>query len=414
MKFASARRIITPETPIYQGGYIAQRNHPYEKVHDDVEATSFCLDFEGKKVCFVGVDVVGLNEKVIEKTFAKIAVTHPELGEDNVMFNVSHDHCSPATNPDPIANSNVMAPPWYVEFLTDRLAETVCESAEAEGVEVTARFCNMIIDGIYSNRNNINKPSNKNLNILGLFHDGRLEGMMVNLSHHCTVLGPNYYELSADLFGCMRRELEKEYGTVVNMIQGTAGDMGNRQYRQGNDYNEVERETANLLEQIRYRLKWEDVSLAYPEVTEITYHCAYDHDPASYDGKIADFEKRLESEKDFDMIKLLQSGLSGMKRKQLKPAGHYEAEMKASIWNMGDFQLVLIPGEIGSILGLRIKEASDSRCCLVFGYTNGSALGYMVEAQAFSEFSQEVNVTEWPEGIADEYVQTIIDGLGKE
>ena len=412
MKFAYARRKITPEKPIYQGGYIAQRNRPYDKVHDDVEVTSFCLDFDGEKVCFVGADLIGLNETVLSQVLDNIGKRHPELSERNVMFNVSHDHCSPATNPEAIAGSQVMAPQWYVDFLVRQLSNAVCESVEKQGQEVQARFCNMIIDGIYSNRNNINKPSNKNLNIIGLFSGESLEGMIVNMSHHCTVLGPNYYELSADLFGCLRRALENKYETVVNMIQGTAGDMGNRQYRKGNDYNEVERETANLLEQISYRLEWKDITLKYPEVTTVCYHSCYDHDPDSYLEKLSDYESRLKTETDFDMIKLLQSGISGIKRKMLKPKGIYEEDMKAAVWNMGDLKMVLVPGELGSILGLRIKKTDPS--VLVFGYTNGSYLGYMVEKEAFGEFSQEVNVTNWPEGTADEYVQTIIDCLRKE
>ncbi|MDD2592528.1 MAG: hypothetical protein PHN21_06965, partial [Erysipelotrichaceae bacterium] len=81
------------------------------------------------------------------------------------------------------------------------------------------------------------------------------------------------------------------------------------------------------------------------------------------------------------------------------------------ILNMGDLQIVLIPGELGSILGLRIKEASKAKVCIVWAYVNPCHLGYMIEREAYNGFSQESNVTNYPAGIADEYIDDIIKNL---
>ncbi len=85
--------------------------------------------------------------------------------------------------------------------------------------------------------------------------------------------------------------------------------------------------------------------------------------------------------------------------------------MKYRIFNIDDMQIVVVPGELGSILGLRIKNASSAKICLVFGYAAPTYLGYMIEKEAFGSFSQEANVTDYPPGIADAYTEEIIRHL---
>ncbi|MBR0137786.1 MAG: hypothetical protein IJM15_05200, partial [Erysipelotrichaceae bacterium] len=214
-----------------------------------------------------------------------------------------------------------------------------------------------------------------------------------------------------DLFGKLRSELEKKFDTTASILQGSAGDMGNRQYRQGNDYAEVERETRNLIDQICWRLDWKDIDMDGYSINKHTYIASYHHSAEEYAAKIADFEERLKDEKDFDMIKLLQSGIGGFKRNQVLPTGDYVRDMPYSIINMNDLQIVAIPGEYGSYLALRVLAASKARYCMVLGYTNGRALGYMIEKEAFDQFSQEANVTVWPAGICDLFTEDVIKNL---
>ena len=137
----------------------------------------------------------------------------------------------------------------------------------------------------------------------------------------------------------------------------------------------------------------------------------YDVDVHVFEEKKKDFEKQLETEKDFDTIKLLYSGINSFNRKIKLGSRHVEKEMTYRIYDMDDIQLVLVPGELGSILGLRIKEGSKAKLCLLMGYVDPCDLGYMVEKEAYGSFSQESNVTDYPAGIPDAYVQHIIEHL---
>ena len=81
--------------------------------------------------------------------------------------------------------------------------------------------------------------------------------------------------------------------------------------------------------------------------------------------------------------------------------------MRAEIIRLNELEIFLVPGEFGSILGLRCKEASNAKLAFVWGYCNGSNLGYMVEKEAFQSESQESRSTRFPAGICDEYTAEI-------
>ena len=85
--------------------------------------------------------------------------------------------------------------------------------------------------------------------------------------------------------------------------------------------------------------------------------------------------------------------------------------MPAWIYTFGDLQIVAVPGELGSTLGMRIKAASSAKVCLVWGYVDPCDLGYMIEKEAYEGFSQESNVTDYPAGIPDAYAAAIIEAL---
>ncbi|MBQ4254282.1 MAG: hypothetical protein II712_05565, partial [Erysipelotrichaceae bacterium] len=355
MKLAVRKCSLTPLQPIIQGGYAAQRNRPFDYVNDEIEGRVFAIEVNGEKLVWVTADFTGLEEEIIDEILMKVRERGVELRKENFLINVSHTHCGPAANRKAMGGSRIVSSEEYIQYYENQLAGAICDAFRDPGVEVSTKISVFTIDGIYSNRNDINKPSNKNLYLIGFFRkDGALEGLLCSLSHHCTVLGPNFYGLSADLFGRLRLELEEKFNTTAAILQGSAGDMGNRQYRQGNDYGEVERETKNLMEQICWRLDWKDIDIDNYEISSHKYLARYHHSAEEYAEKIADFEKRLETEKDFDMIKLLQSGIGGFRRKQAVPSGDYEREMPYNIIKMNDLQIVTIPGEYGSFLALRV------------------------------------------------------------
>ena len=407
MRFSTCRKDITPDRSCFQGGY-AQRTEVYHNVHDPITVTVMCLEMNHKKIVIAGIDVVGFDEFVTDKIIDKVH-EQVDIDAENIILNVAHTHSGPLVSGNRLA---CVVDPEYQQKFINEVSKCVIEACLKEKEEVKVKYRKTLVDGLYSNRNDKNKMSDKWIHTLGFFHDDKLVAELVNMAHHCTVLGPNNMDLSADLFGEIRKVLEEKDNVPVMMIQGNAGDMGNKQYRKGNLFDEVETEAANIVDQIAKRSSnWVDLNIDNCEIKEGQYHAEWDVDANVYVEKKKDFEEKLKTETNFDTVKLLVTGIACFDKKIQEGSGHRTRDMKFRILNMNDLQIVVVPGEIGSILGLRIKEASKAKVCLVFGYTAPTYLGYMVEKEAYGSFSQEANVTDYPAGIPDSYTEEIIKNI---
>ena len=411
MKLVMSRCDVTPKEPVYLAGYI-QRKTRFEGVHDPITATVMVFTIKGEKIVWSTADLGGGSNAVIDEVIKRVNANGIALDRDHFVFGGTHTHSGPVVN-DSFTREQIGEPEKnYFDFLCDTLTKVICECWNKDGEEVHAKYSNIIIDGLYSNRNDKNKLSDKNEYMLGFFNnDDQLVGVYHLMSHHCTVIGPQSMMVSADLFGALRSRLEKHFGCLFLMAQGNAGDMGNRQYRNGNDFAAVEREANDLMEQIVNKYSWKDIDIDNFEHKSVVYHAKYHVDYGKYKDKYEEYKSRLAVETDFDMIKQLTGWVKMAERKKDLPSKDIEVDMPAEIITMNQLQIALVPGELGSILGLRIKEASKAKLAFVWGYVNGCDLGYMIEKEAFSTESQESQVTNYNPGVCEEYIETIINNL---
>lgn len=407
MKIAIEKCDITPQRPCWQGGYV-QREKFYEKVHDPIMATIFVLTLSNAKLVWIGMDVSGVQQELSDLILRKVNQKGVALKQRDLIFGASHTHSGPLVG----TYFDRKIDQEYMDTMTEDLANAIVCAYNQEGKTVTAKFSSAVIDGLYSNRNDRNKLSDKTVSMIGFFEQERLLGLYCTLAHHCTILGPNFMELSADLFGEMRRLLEEKFQATVLMAQGNAGDMGNKQYRKSNLFDEVVNQAANLVDQIqKKRSPWVDFDMENCHWHEHEFLASYDVDVTVFEKKKAEFEKQLETETNFDTIKLLVTGIKSFERKIQLGSRHVDRKMPYRIYDFDELQLVAVPGELGSILGMRIKAASKAKLCLVWAYVDPCHLGYMIEKEAYEGFSQESNVTDYPAGICDAFVEDIIKHL---
>jgi len=89
---------------------------------------------------------------------------------------------------------------------------------------------------------------------------------------------------------------------------------------------------------------------------------------------------------------------------------HVHIDMNCEIFNLGDLQIVTVPGELNSKLGLQIKAASSKKHCMVIGYANGS-VGYIVDEKGFEKDYHEANSTKIPKGEGEKYVAAVCEHM---
>ncbi len=412
MKLAIGRCDVTPLEPVFQGGYV-QRKKEYESVHDNITSTVFVLNINDEKIVWISSDVSGATHEMIDLVLNRLNERGLKLDKSHLVYGSTHTHSGPSVKGKvPYEYMYGEKEKENVIRMCELTADCVYDTYNQEGVEVHARFSDVIIDGLYSNRNDKNKLSDKHEYMIAFFDNSEnIVGIYHLMSHHCTVLGPQNMELSSDLFGALRNRLEAHFNCPVLMAQGNAGDMGNKQYRDGNDFAALDRLADNLFAQIKNKYRWQDINMDGFEHKSVNYHASYHLDYSNYKEKYEEFTRRLETATNVDEIKLLTGWQSTAKVRMNMPPQDVEVDMPAEIITMNELEIVLVPGELGSILGLRIKEASKAKLCFVWAYVNGSDLGYMIEKEAFQTESQESQVTNYPAGVCDEYVEEIIRSL---
>lgn len=184
--------------------------------------------------------------------------------------------------------------------------------------------------------------------------------------------------------------------------------MGNRQYRKGNDENELWRVRDEVMKQVDVFAETEtpmELKVDSVKTTEYTIHQTYDLDAMK--AQLAEDEEKLANAVTEDDKKLLWSGVCHLKRKIA--SGGVNVTLRSVIFHLGDLEIITIPGELFSTFGMEIKKHFEAPMRIVWGYANYSA-GYIVEKEEFGKGYESMQ-TPFPQGEAELYVDHLIQSL---
>ena len=94
-KAGNASLVITPEEPVWMGGYGGRTKPSEGKIHDLYAKALAIEDPEGNRVVIVTADILGVtldfSNKVHQKINKRFGLTREAL-----LLNTSHTHCGPA------------------------------------------------------------------------------------------------------------------------------------------------------------------------------------------------------------------------------------------------------------------------------------------------------------------------------
>ena len=248
------------------------------------------------------------------------------------------------------------------------------------------------------------------MNLILFRNENHVAAGIFQFSCHPTVLGIHNMKLSSDLLGNVGKALDEKYHTTFITIQGACGDMGNRQYRQGNDEQELWRVRNQIMEQIDgFALHEEPIRLEKIQVKTTQYRVYHTYDIPEIRRQIEEDERKLAEAATEDERKLLWSGIRHLKEKVEQ--GGVDVTLKSLIFHLGDLDIVTVPGELFSAFGLQLKQAMKGKLRIVWGYANYSA-GYIVEKDEFGKGYESMS-TPFPQGEAEKYVEQLIEELQK-
>ena len=394
MKVSTTSVKITPQGTFYLDGYLNDmRQNPGTGVHDDPLAVLLLMEESGERALFVGVDVCLLS---LSRTRGMRRQLCELLGLKDELLVVStvHSHSCPNGLRDGSLIDHET--PGYADYVSGLVVQAASTLPQAL-VEAKPEMLKTHIRGWYSNRNSKDKPFDDEAFVIRFRDDsGKTVAAMQNFNCHSTVVGPQNMLITSDLQGGVRAQLAEWLGVVPYAFTGASGDLGNRQFRRGNDFAELARVSCGIAAEFM-KAEFESVALAGPEVREFVYDVDYDNTAywPEYESKLAEARAVLEDDgATADAKKLAVTEVSKLGHKLQVERVTFPVVMR--IIEMGDVVFVTFPGELGSTLGMRIKAMFPAKTCIVVGYAN-DAQGYFVPESDWG-LGYESFVTQLPPG----------------
>lgn len=408
LKVGVSVRDITPSRPQYMCGYV-MRTEKSKGMDNDLTVTALALKADAQLMVLISAEIIMIDDEM-SQAVRKVLEEKYSIHENFISIGAVHTHSAPVINT--AIDSEEKLDKEYRYFLVNQMIDAAEESINnMRTADRTTYRCGRI-DGLYGNRNNKLDDGDKWVHIIDFKNNDDVLASIVNFSCHGTVLGPDNYYISADLPGEVRRGIKEKTGVPPLIMNGNSGDMGNRQYRQGNDLNELKRVGTEIISQI-FSFKDEvEIKIDNLSCEEVKQEIYYEIDKDMLKKLIAENELKLKNEDNYDKRKLLTSGITFLKERIKRDKSDVNIDITSLIYKLGDLAIVTIPGELFSKLGLKLKKDSDYRPTLIFGYANNFNGGYMVSENEYGD-SYESVTTEIPKGKPEELMAEILKHLKK-
>ncbi|MDQ0361996.1 neutral/alkaline non-lysosomal ceramidase N-terminal domain-containing protein [Breznakia pachnodae] len=368
MKVGSSRYCLTPEKEFYLIGYRSDnRYEPATGVHDDIYCNSLLFEQDGKKVFIFSADVIEFEESMADDVKTLL---HNKYGieRDLVLLCATHDHSSVVS----------YHRSWYTNKFDqeyyDFFIQTILSSYEdcLDSLQTaTAAYGKEVIRGYYGNRNHPGQLADNEV-IVVKFHDeaGKPFAGFVNWAVHSTVLSADNTMLTSDLAGEVSKKLYDSFGFYPAMIVGAAADSSNRNERKGSDFHELERVSTALAKHISEIDTNNEIilgSIRYQTLFHVIHHNMETvHEELTIE--INKMQEQLAEENNEDKIEFYEKKIHNLKKEL--DVHNYHLDIKGVVINLGNIQLFVFPGELGSKFGIEMKDSTIS-LGIICGYTNG-------------------------------------------
>lgn len=415
MRLGHARCDITPPLGMPMGGYAA-RDRGCDEVLDELVADAIYLEQGATKTMWITLDLISVHEGWGNQVRRGIA-SKVGIDADKIFLLPSHTHFGPATGV-----YDTLTDPVHKGWI-DELVQTLIrlgEEAAKEPVSVVPALGRADVSPMVYNRR-LRRPDgtccmvlrlplpegeegltfgpiDPNLTLLRFDkEDGTPALIFYSVAIHPVIGGGNFYGISADYPGVVRRILEPAIGAPVTFALGTAGNLVPIQRGDG-QRERIGRYLAGAALQA--------MSTAEPLASQLRVAQTKIDIPAEPRGSASDMEQRVEhARKHLEAVRE-----RGGKRYELQQADEAlrRAEMlidwtrqlgagdtipfEVGAIGLGDFGIVTLPGEIFVETGLHLQARSPFPQTLVLSLAN-QATGYLPTRSAFWAGGYEVSVS---------------------
>lgn len=382
------------------GGY-GMRRQKSEGVLDELKCTANLLEIDGEPIVMCDVEILMITPEIVAAVKERLHEEHG-IHPDLVSIATTHTHAGPEIRSErlPMFDEETDDGFWrrYQDILKEKIVATIADCFNKKLVEVEAWYRTVKIEGLYGNRNGMDKPEDKDVTLIVFRSEHAVKAAIVNISCHPTVLGAQNLQISSDLLGYISRGVKERLGVYPLMMQGASGDMSNRNYRQGHDAQELSRTGEGILAQLFASEELAPLTLHAAVVEGYHWETRYPVDKESLKSLQAQIRQQMSAEIDYDKHKILLSSDYAIDLKLKKE--EITAIFDAAIIRLGDVEICKQPGEMFSRFGMKIKAASKAKLPLIWGYADDYG-GYLADEGEYGKTYESI-MSPLPKGATEE------------
>jgi len=363
------KRSIVPSKLLPISGGVGEPS-PAKGKRGEIDARAMVLRRGSTTVAIVSLDLLGFPMVLGDRVRKQV----PGLAAENILIGASHTHSAPDCYGMPDGKGGYTGDLEYMDFVCKQAAEAIQEAIsnlkpawlKVATDEAKGKIAyNYYAPDLYDRRMSV---------VQAIDHHGATIATLVNYATHPEVLGTGAGFISPDVIGPMRDQIESQTGGMAIFMNGAQGGMitaDNRNLDQpkegGRGYWQDSRSWDECL-RIGKTMADESLRIIEPAPTQ--------KNPALFCDAI---EVRFPVESD-----LMWAIIAGSPLKY--PRNNDQTiTARINLVNLGDAQILTIPGEALPNIGFYLKRKMKGKHNLLFGLTN-DAFGYILTKVDFKSF----------------------------
>jgi hypothetical protein len=369
IQVGAAVRVITPEKYLPVSGGMGVPKPSREK-RGELTARALVFRKGDVSVAMVSLDLIGFPSVLGDRVRAKV----PRIPAENILIGSTHTHSAPDCYAFPDGRGGHTGDLAYIDFVCDRAAEAINDAIDrlqpawikiGTGEARGKIAYNYYAPDLYDRRMSV---------IQAVSPLGRTIATLVNYAVHPEVLGNDVGIISPDLVGPLCERIESQAGGVALFMNSAQGGMVTADNR---DLDKPRDPQRGYWHDSR---SWEEClrigHLMADEAMRIIKEARDQKDPALLCRSIS---VRFPVDSDAMWAVVLYSPLK-------YPHGEDRSiRTRINLVNLGDAQILTIPGEALPNIGFYLKRKMRGRHNLLFGLTN-DAFGYILTKVDFASF----------------------------
>jgi hypothetical protein len=364
-KVGFAFRTVTPDPLLPVSGGVGPSS-PTTRKAGELTVRAVVFQDGQEKVVVVSADFLGFPAVLGNQVRARITDVPP----GNILIGATHTHSAPDCYGFPGRDGKTAMDPAYVQMVCGRMAEAIREALDktqpaklkiATGPAKGKIAYNYYAEQLYDPRCNI---------IQAVDAAGKPLATLVNYAIHPEVIGSDKGICSPDLVGPLYDRLGEKgggMGIFMNSAQGGMVTADNRlpDRKEANNWEECQRIGRLLAD----------------EALRIVANAPVQESPGLYCKA-----RQVSFPVDSPLMRALLKQVPGA------PKDANEVSTQMNLVNIGDAQILTIPGEALPNIGYYLKRKMRGTHHLLFGLTN-DAFGYILAKEDFDSFSRYEYIT---------------------